>query len=207
MASTELPETLPPGPHHLPPEELNALLPLKVTEQSWVRSHPAGLEPLYSGRSGHNRFDAPNGEFGTLYVGQDEHCAFVETFGHETGVADFVTTDALRSRELSRIDPGRSLRLVDLSGSGLARLGADARLTTGSIAISQRWAQAFRDHPDRPDGLYYRSRHDPDRFCAAIFDRSLSVLASTSLGTFADASNRKLLAQILDTYAFGLIDS
>ena len=178
-----------------------------MTTRLWFRSHPAGKEPLYFGRSGRNRFDAPEGEFGTLYVGQDEHCVFVETFGHKTGAADFVTVAALRNRELSRIEPKRSLRLVDLTGSGLARIRSDARLTTGSIAVSQRWALAFRDHPDRPDGIYYRSRHDPDRFCAALFDRTFGILESTSLGAFADASNRDLLADILNTYELGLIDS
>ena len=32
------------------------------------------------------RFDAPNAECGVIYVGADEHCAFIETFGYNTGL-------------------------------------------------------------------------------------------------------------------------
>ena len=208
MASTARTEPDLPGPHHDPPPELSSVaLPLETTDRYWFRSHPAGREPLFFGRSQRNRFDAPDGSFGTLYLGQDEHCVFVETFGHSTGAADLVTLAALEARELSRIEPKRRLRLVDLSGPGLARLRADARLCTGSIFVAQRWALALAQHPERPDGIYYRSRHDPERFCAAVFDRASHDLEAISLGTLADPSNRDLLAGILDTYEVGLIDS
>jgi hypothetical protein len=87
----------------------------------------------------------------------------------------------------------------------LSRIGADNRLTATSYDLSQRWALALYDHPDRPDGLLYRSRHDPSRFCAAIFDRAAGVLTATSLGSLADASNAALLADLLDTYEYSLI--
>ncbi len=208
MASTERPEAGPPGLHPEPPPGLDSRpLPLQVTAQPWFRSYPAGRDPIYFGRAGKHRFDAPGGEFGTLYVGQGVHCVFVETFGHQTGEADFVTSQALEARALARIEPQRPLRLVDLSGSGLARLRADARLTSGAVSVAQRWALAFSQHPDRPDGIYYRSRHDPDRVCAAIFDRAQPVLESKILGRFADQANEKVLGEILDTYRIGLIES
>lgn len=200
------PEESPPGPHHDPPAEIGTFEPLlRITEEPWFRIYRAGLEPLFFGRTGGNRFDPPRGEFGTLYAGQDPCCAFIETFGHETGDVDFVTLDALRARELARIEPRRPLRLVDLSGRGLARLRADARLCTGSIAVAQRWAGALHDLPDRPDGLCYRSRHDPGRLCAAIFDRASDALTASSAGSLVDPRNEGLLAEILETYAFGLV--
>jgi hypothetical protein len=208
MASTERLETGPPGLHPDPPPDLGSSpLPLKITSEPWLRGYPAGRDPIYFGRTGRHRFDAPRGEFGTLYVGQDAHCVFIETFGHRTGELDFVTSEALESRALARIEPRRPLRLVDLSGSGLARLRADARLSSGAISVAQKWALALFVHPDRPDGIYYRSRHDPDRFCAAVFDRVGRVLASTILGSFADPANERLLGEILDTYGIGLIDA
>jgi len=207
MASTVRPDLDSPGLHPDPPEELRSLaLPLKLTSRSWLRSYLAEHDPLFFGRTGRHRFDAPGGEFGTLYVGADEHCVFLETFGHRTGEVDFVTLGALAAGRLARIKPRRRLRLVDLTGSGLARLRADARLCTDSTMVSRKWALALFEHPERPDGLYYRSRHDPDRYCAALFDRASEEIEAVTLGSFADAANAPILANILETYHFGLID-
>jgi hypothetical protein len=71
----------------------------------------------------------------------------------------------------NKLDAARPLRLVDLTGPGLAQLGADARLWSGSIRIAQLWSQALFNHPEQPDGIYYLSRLNPARCCAAIFDR------------------------------------
>lgn len=116
-------------------------------------------------------------------------------------MADFV------DRELSRINQSRPLRLVDLTGPGLSQIGADSRLAAGSYDLSQRWALAFYEHPDQPDGILYRSRHDPSRLCAAIFDRATDALTATSLGSLADAHNVALLADLLDAYEYSLIVS
>ncbi len=208
MASTVPLESDPPGPHHGPPSGLSSVeLPLKTTSQHWFRGHFTKHDPLYFGRLGRHRFDDPQREFGLLYLGEDEHTVFIETFGHETGVSDFVTWAELEARTLSRIEARRSLRLVDLSGPGLTRLRADARLCTGSVTVAQRWARAFFEHPERPDGIYYRSRHDPARFCAAIFDRAAGALEATPLGGLVVPANARLLADILDRYGFGLIMS
>ena len=61
--------------------------------------------------------------------------------------------------------------------------------------------------PTSPDGLLYRSRHDPSRLCAAIFDRAEDALTATSLGSLADAHNVALLADLLDAYDYSLIVS
>ena len=70
------------------------------------------------------------------------------------------------------IETTEPLRLVDLTGPGLPRLGADARLADGDHQVSQAWSAAFHGHPDRPDGILYRARHDPSRFAVAIFERA-----------------------------------
>jgi hypothetical protein len=139
-----------------------------------------------------------------LYVAAEPHGAFIETFGRKLGqrflgMADFA------ARELAQVTQYRPLRLVDLTGPGLSRIGADARLTATSYDLSQRWAMAFHDHPEQPDGLLYRSRHDPSRLCAAIFDRAAGALTATSLGSLADPHNATLLADLLDTYDYALI--
>jgi RES domain-containing protein len=193
------------GRHASPPRDF-ATRPLLLTiyRQPWFRIHQTALNPLYFGRSGNHRFDAPAGQFGVLYLGRDEHCAFIETFGHATGVR-FVDRAELLRRSLARIVPKRPLRLLDLSGKGLARLGADARLTTGeSYAPPQSWARAIHDHRQQPDGIVYSARHDPSRRCAAVFDRVAADFDVDLLGCLADPAHAQLLGGILDTYDFGI---
>jgi hypothetical protein len=170
----------------------------------WVRSHASHHGPIYFGGSGVNRFDAPANQYGVLYVAEDIHGAFIESFGRQLGRRR-LTVARIAARTFSRVRQSRPLRLVDLEGPGLSRIGADNRLTDGSYDLSQRWALALYEHPDRPDGLLYRSRHDPSRLCAAIFDRASSALTATSLGSLADANNAALLADLLDTYEYSLI--
>jgi hypothetical protein len=99
------------------------------------------------------------------------------------------------------------LRFVDLIGAGLRRLGADGRLTAGDDrSLSQRWSLALYHHPERPDGLLYRSRHDQSRVSVAIYDRALDALGSVALGSLAAPNPRLRLAKVLDTYAFALLD-
>ena len=169
----------------------------------WMRIHRTLLAALYFGSSRDGRFDAPAGEYGVLYLAADAHCAFVETFGQSTGI-NTVTTDALAERSLSRVEAARPLRLVDLTGSGLARLGADERLCAGDHLVAQRWALALWRHPAAPDGLLYRARHDPARFCAAVFDRAQPALRAVPVGGMLDPAQGSLLGDILDTYGFGL---
>ena len=61
-------------------------------------------------------------------------------------------------------------------------------------------------HPDRPDGLLYLSRYDPDRHCVGIFDRVAGELEVERLGPWGARSHLPLLAAILDAYDFALIE-
>jgi hypothetical protein len=194
------------GFHPLPPADFAARpLPITIYRRPWFRIHRLTHGPLYFGRSGDNRFDAHAGEFGVLYVGKDERCAFIETFGHATGVR-VVDHGELAARGIARVTPKRPLRFVNLTSVGLARLGADARLTAGeSYDPPHRWARAIHDHPKKPDGIAYTARHDPSRVCAAIFERVSADLAVTALGSLMDPAHVPLVATLLDTYKFGLV--
>jgi hypothetical protein len=189
--------------HPEPPASLR-LLVVRIS-RAWRRVHALGRDPLHFGREPCNRFDAPAGEFGVLYVAADAHGAFIETFGHSTGVR-FVTERQLGARGLAVIETSRALRLADLRAEGLARMGADAQLTSGAdYDLSRRWARAIHGHPRRPDGIVYRARHDPARVCAAIFDRGQAVLTARRNGSLRARRHRALLADVLDTYRFGLV--
>lgn len=198
-----------PGEHPEPPGDLYARSPLLRTVTPgtiFARIHSRSKGPLFFGKTGGDRFDAPDGSFGVLYVAFDEYCAFIETFGHDTGIR-VVTRRALEQRHLSYLEVTEPLRLLDLSTSGgLTRIGADARLLSGSHAIAQRWSTALRNHPSKPAGLVYPARHDTARNACALFDLSDSVLRVTNAGSLLEPQHTLLLAAILNTYDFGLID-
>jgi len=189
--------------HPEPPPSFRLLV--RRVSGTWYRIHRTRHPPLYFGRTPRNRFDAPAGEFGVLYVARDAHGAFIETFGHETGVR-YVTETELAARSIAVISTRRALRLADLRGEGLARMGADAQLTSGpDYGLPRRWARAIHDHPRKPDGILYRARHDPARFCAAIFDRTEAQVRAAPMGRLDARRNRGVLADILTKYRFGLV--
>jgi RES domain-containing protein len=199
----------PPGEHPEPPADLDSRSPLVFTipvGTSLFRLHHRSKGPLFFGRTGRNRFDAPDGGFGVLYAALDEHCAFIETFGQSTGIR-IVTRAELEQRVLSEMKVMRPLTVIDLARSGgLARVGADGRLLTGSHAIAQRWSAALHNLSSKPAGILYPARHDVARFACAFFDLPDSAFQITNTGSMLEPHHSVLLARILDTYGFGFID-
>jgi len=188
-----------------PADDLNKKpLPVVAIHRAWVRLHQQHLAAKFFGKAGRFRFDAPRGEFGVLYAGQDEACAFIEAFGDPLDIR-ILSYRVLAEYCLSSVRTARPLRLVDLTGPGLRQVGADARLTGGDdYAYSQVWAASLWRHPDQVDGLLYRARHDPSLQAAAVFDRARAVVRTTRLRCLGD--DRAGLGRLLDRYGFGLVD-
>ena len=173
------------------------------------RHHQKIHDPIYFGKEGQFRFDDPEcpkfGCFGVLYAGADPECCLLESCGSTTGVPA-VSGAYLDARAIARIELTGSLRFIDLvSDGGLASIGADGRLATGSYTVAQRWSAALRQHPCKPDGIRYRSRHAPERIAFAIYERAPRSFKVTSMGSFTDPANEALLERILKTYNFALI--
>ena len=190
-----------------PPELVTTPLPIIEDQRSWFRLHRADYSPIYFGRTGRNRFDAPDGEYGVLYLGDSLHCCFVETYGRsDRGDRRIVTRQELTRRNLATVELSRALRVVDLTGAGLARIDADNRLGTGDYQAARRWSQALWAHPEHPDGLRYRSRHDPARVCLAVFERAGDAVEAIDQGSLLSPANLMLLGEILDMYAIGYLE-
>ena len=83
----------------------------------------------------------------------------------------------MKSRSFSVIEVVAPLRLVTLHGPGLARVGATSAVSSGSQADAQLWSIAIHDHHANVDGIVYRSRHDDDEICIALFDRARTSIA------------------------------
>ncbi len=197
-----------PGPHPLPPADLSARrLPLRTLNiASWHRVHRCALDPIFFGDTGAYRFDAPAGEYGVLYCARAPAGAFIEVFGSQLGVGPARNTldhKAVVLRCWARIEVRHLLRLVDLTGLGLAGIGADERLCAGDYDVSQQWSKALHDHPSSPDGIYYRARHDPSQRSVALFDRVAGDITAQPGGTLL--TDAALLARLLRRYRIDLI--
>jgi RES domain len=196
-----------PGPQPDPPHGLaRRHLPLRSLHVEWYRVYRCARDPRFFGRTGMFRFDAPAAEYGVLYMARSHEGTFIETFGSVIRAhagRTYLDEQTVNERCWGRITTERPLRLVDLTGRGLARIGADERLCAGPYAVAQRWSKAFWEHPEAPDGLYYRARHDPSQYSAALFDRASVALSIAGKG--AVGAHKRLLARILRRYSIALI--
>jgi hypothetical protein len=179
-------------------------LPVFRSAGSWYRLNPVQYaSSLYFDRSGMGRFDGADQGYGILYVAEDVYAAFIECYGRVHGARGVAEAD-LKQRNLFVISSDRPLVMVDLTGNSLVKLGADARLSSGSYAIARQWAQAIYEHPMRVDGIRYRSRHDDQRYCYGLFDHTRTHLSETNLGDLLN-HHPKLLSEVLDCYDYGLL--
>jgi hypothetical protein len=196
---------VPPEPHPPPPKNFNSLkLPTVEQQIVYYRLNPINYESaLYFDRSGRGRFDLPTSSYGICYLGETVEVAFIECFGRQLG-AKFVSREFLRTRNLFTIESVRSLKLVNLFGKNLARLGSDSRLTSGdNYEISRWWAEAIYNHPLQVDGIRYFSRHDNTRLCCGLFERVKDSLVERNLGTIIERDIAQLV-EILELYDFGI---
>lgn len=168
---------------------------------TFVRIHRSALDPLYFGASCDNRFDDPEGQYGVCYAARTLEGAFAETCLRQVG-ARLVPLSRLAGRSATELTVAAELRLVELHGPGLARLGATAAVSSGTYDVSQPWSRAIHEHPARADGIIYRSNHDNGELCVALFDRCCDRLRPGS--TTGLMEDRAALAALLDRYKVGL---
>jgi RES domain-containing protein len=164
-------------------------------------------QPLHFGRGRMHRWDAPDGSYGVLYVGDTPHTAFLETFGRETAT-QVVALEELSNYGLVRIQVSAALNLVDLTDWGLRALGADQTLTTGPTIRSQRWSAAVHRAFRGADGFVWRSRLDASRESMCIFESRRAWRAVTighRVGSLTAPANAWVLADILDLYQIALV--
>ncbi len=190
--------------HPEPSLDLSSIeLPIKIIHDLLWRIHQSNFNAIFFGKTRANRFDAPDRSFGVMYLGLDAYSCFTETFGQQTG-NNFVTLEELSKNSIAKIKMHRAVKLIDITGAGLARIRADNRLTTGPHALAQRWAKAIYNHREKVDGLYYRTCHDPSWYSIALFDRlEKSIEVVNSMPLIAKEFS-PTLAKILDHYHFAL---
>ena len=192
------------GKHPDPPQTLSiADIEIVTSKGPWFRLNPVPYSSaLYFDRSGEGRFDGPDQGYGILYLGEDLETCFIECFGRTHTKA--VEEQLLRQRNLFSISSSRSLTFARLSGSGLVKLAADSRLTTGDYKQARKWVRSLWGLNAKLDGILYRSRLDNDRLCYGLFDQCISDLVEENLGNLIDVHPQQL-AKILGAYDYHLL--
>lgn len=151
------------------------LLPHAVpVDSTFVRIHRIGHDARWFGPAPGDRplyrFDAPSGEYRTLYGAMELEGAFAETVLRRP--RQLIQRDFVEARQWSEIRVMRDLTLAKLYDNGLAWHGVTADICTGdTYAPSQALGAALHAKFPDLDGIAYRSRHNNGEICYAIFDR------------------------------------
>ncbi len=117
----------------------------------------------------------------TIYGAESNAGALSETVFHDVpirGPARRIQRKSLIHMVLSTVVATRELRLVELHGTGLGRLGVThAELIETSASQYPRtalWAQALHDRSDSFDGLVWRSRQFNDSLALMLWGDRVS---------------------------------
>jgi len=201
----------PTGEARLPPDWLpNAILPVSELPagSALVRVHHRTRSPIFFSPGGKQppagRFDSATGGFGVLYLTFSFEGAFAETVLRNPA-RRLVSLGEIAGRSLAVLALSRAVRLVRMHGAGLQALGVDNAITTGPYEPCGFWADALFAHPDRPDGIAYASRHDPDQLCVALFSRP-DIAITFAGGSVPLAEILPEVAAVLRRYGKGLDD-
>lgn len=180
-----------------PPERLPTPIELAGEEISAWRLHweenPLDVRSYPTAKF---RFDAPSGEYRSLYCNANRLAAFAEVYG------DVRVIDANQSsRRLSRIDSRERLLLVPLDDPATQkRLGLDGRIgMSRQYPTTQRWALSLFHWFPEAHGIRYLSRHAGEHRNYCLFvDRCAGKLRSEEHGIISSLRHLVLLAA--DTY-------
>lgn len=206
------------GDHPGPPSDLaKRRLRLTPLESPLFRIFPVKHDPLHFGKRGLGRWDDPKRQYGVLYAAATPIGAFAERLLVRPGMlaegmwmpARSVPVSAgdLQLFGLAELRVAPRLRCVDLRGPGLAAIEADARLTSGPHRASQRWSRPLFEHPQRPDGIVWRSRADPEQIAVAVHERVRATVGAVMRGRLADPRNADLLETISERYNLVILPS
>lgn len=71
----------------------------------------------------------------------------------------------LRLYEVLAFEANAELRVADLTGKNLNRLGTDTSLfASNDYLLTQEWSRQLMIHPQARDGIRYHSRKNPKKF-------------------------------------------
>ncbi|SEE70490.1 RES domain-containing protein [Rhizobiales bacterium GAS191] len=143
----------------------------------------------------------PPERFGVVYLGSSVKVCFAEAILRDRGVRR-IKAFPLEWAELERwtcaeLRIRKALRLVDLRGDGLLRMGVPTDVARASSqTLGRGWSRAFWAHDANPDGIVYESRLNGETNIA-LFDRALTKLVAAAMPRLVE-SRTELAAIITD---------
>lgn len=164
-------------------------------------AHPATFFDTTQG----SRFNSPDGSYGVMYAALDRRGAFAETFLRNVG-STAISETLVESKACAEFTLANRVRAVRLRGYGLAPIGATASVCScpgPPYTLPQAWSAALYNHPDKPEAIFYGSRHDDEALCLAIFDRARDSLDfQISVTNLLD---KAWFYELMDAYGVGLL--
>ena len=144
-----------------------------------VRVHHLAHDAVWFGpRPGvppQHRFDAPAGEYRTLYCAARLGGAFVESVLRKPA-GRIVARAYVEERGWSELTTLRVLRLAKLRDEGLHWHGTDAMVSASNdYSVPRSISLALYRAFPQVDGIAYRARHNNGEVCYALFDRVSAV--------------------------------
>jgi hypothetical protein len=149
----------------------------------------------------------PPERFGVIYLGSSIKVCFAEAILRDRGAARVqafpVAWAELEAWTCAQIRVETTLRLVDLRGDGLVRMGIPTDVGRATAhELARLWSRALWAHDTKPDGIVYDSRLNGETNLA-IFDRALPKLAAVAAPRLVDC--RAELATILTDFDLAIV--
>jgi RES domain-containing protein len=181
-------------------------LPLTSVEGTLYRiSHQKFVDPIYWSRRGLYRFDSPTASHGVLYTGRTFETALLEVFGDQWLDSRIAARDFLKEFDVCELGLARRLKVVNLSGKELNRLGTDANIFASlAYQVTQAWACVFMEHPDKPQGIRYPSRKNERLHNFALFSTPAATATVTMIRRYPLLEHPQLY-RLLQCYKVALI--
>ncbi len=141
-------------------------------------------KPLYYGRDGTNRYDAPTRDYGVLYLGRDLPTALMESVFHkhqwDKGTQRSIALAEVERRLVRAVGVLEELYLADLTAEGVMAgyfgLNLEQLASRGYTHTQQVSGQvhAMLGKEDLPlfDGVLYPSRNNYPAASIALFERA-----------------------------------
>jgi hypothetical protein len=179
----------------LPPEREPSDLPILEEEalSAWRLHRDSDALAVRLHEEGRFRFDAPAGQYPTVYANADRLGAFAEVYGDVGRIGPSEGS----GRFLSRVYSTEPLNLVTLDrGETQKALGLDARICVSRrYKTTREWAYAIHRWYPEASGIRYLSRHaSPHPNYCLFLDRCRHLLAAESQGRLDELKATVLLA-------------
>jgi hypothetical protein len=111
----------------------------------------------------------------------------------------------LKEFDVCELGLARRLRVVNLSGKSLNRLGTDANIFASlAYEVIREWACVFMEHADKPHGIRYPSRKNQRLQNFALFSTPAATAAVTVIRRYPLLEHPQLY-RLLQSYKVALI--